>query len=453
MTISTGAASRDPSTSSLGPPATEAGPAARRALLACALGWLFDGYETYALFLVGSVAIRDLVAPGELAQLPLYFGGLVAMTLLGWATGGVSFGVFADYLGRRRTLMLSILLYAGFTGLSAVAQSYWMLLAFRFFTGLGLGGEFAPGTTLVSELWTPGRRGRAAGVLASAFGFGCLLASGVWLLVGGLGPGAWRIMFVIGVLPALLILWLRRSVKDPAIWLEADQRRRAARQAAGAGRPLSEDERHLTRFTIAGLFATPELRRRTLLLLVMSLATVVGYWCVSTWVPQYGGQVAARAGYAAGGWDALAGLMYSVGGIAGYLTLGLLGDLWGRKPTIALFFAGSAVVAPAPFLIDHDVALFMAATAINGFFTLGQFAWMTVYLPEVYPTWVRATGTAVIFNSARYLAAIGPLVAGWVVISLGGIAHVAALMSVIYLLGLVATPFAAPETRGQPLPP
>src|SRR5262245_23941496 len=453
MTINTGAASRDPSTSSLGPPATETGPAARRALLACGLGWLFDGYETYALFLVGTVAIRDLVAPGELAHLPLYFGGLVAMTLLGWATGGVSFGVFADYLGRRRTLMLSILLYAGFTGLSAVAQSYWMLLAFRFFTGLGLGGEFAPGTTLVSELWTPGRRGRVAGVLASAFGFGCLLASGVWLLVGALGPGAWRIMFVIGVLPALLILWLRRGVKDPAIWLEADQRRRAAREAAGAGRPLSEDERQLTRFTIAGLFATPELRRRTLLLLVMSLATVVGYWGVSTWVPQYGGQVAARAGYAAGGWDALAGLMYSVGGIAGYLTLGVLGDLWGRKPTIALFFAGSAVVAPAPFLIDHDVALFMAATTINGFFTLGQFAWMTVYLPEVYPTSVRATGTAVIFNSARYLAAIGPLVAGWVVISLGGIAHVAALMSVIYLLGLAATPFAAPETRGQPLPP
>jgi MFS family permease len=450
MTSTTGAVPRDPSHRAV---AAEASPAARRALLACALGWLFDGYETYTLFLVGAVAIRDLIAADQLGDLPLYFGGLVAMTLLGWATGGVSFGVFADYLGRRRTLMLSIMLYAGFTGLSALAQSYWVLLAFRFLTGLGLGGEFAPGTTMVSELWSPARRGRAAGVLASAFGFGCLLASGLWLLVGGLGDGAWRIMFVLGVLPALLIMWLRRSVEDPAIWQEANQRRRTARQAAGAGRPLSEDERRLMRFTIADLFASPDLRRRTLLLLAMSLATVVGYWGVSTWVPQYAGQVAARAGSTTGGWDALAGVLYSVGGIAGYLALGMLADLWGRKPTIALFFAGSVLVAPAPFLIDDNLVLLVAATTINGFFTLGQFAWMVVYLPEVYPTAVRATGAALVFNSARYIAAVGPLVAGWVVESLGGIAHVAALMSVVYFLGLVATPFAAPETRGKPLPP
>ena len=306
---------------------------------------------------------------------------------------------------------------------------------------------------MVAELWTPARRGRALGVLSSAFGVGCLLASGLWLLVEGLGHGAWRVMFLIGVLPALLLLWLRRSVEDPAIWREADRRRRAARQAARVGQRLSEDERRLMRFTIADLFASPDLRRRTLLLLVMSLATIVGYWGVSTWIPQYAGQVATRAGYTAGRWGALAGLLYSVGSIAGYLVLGMLGDLWGRKPTIGLFFAGSVVVAVAPFLIDDDLVLFMAAATINGFFTLGQFAWMTMYLPEVYPTAVRGTGTAVVFNSARYIAAFGPLVAGWVVESLGGIAHAAALMSVIYLLGLVVTPFAAPETRGQPLPP
>jgi MFS family permease len=114
--------------------------------VACAPGWLFDGYETYALIIVGAVAIRDLIAPDQLAQLPLYFGGLAAVTLFGWATGDVLCGVFADYLGRRRTLMLSIMLYAAFNGLSAVAQSYWVLLAFRFLIDLGLGGEFAPGS-------------------------------------------------------------------------------------------------------------------------------------------------------------------------------------------------------------------------------------------------------------------------------------------------------------------
>ncbi len=156
----------------------------------------------------------------------------------------------------------------------------------------------------------------------------------------------------------------------------------------------------------------------------MSLATMVGYWGVATWVPQYAGHVPARAGYTAGRSGPLAGLLYSVGAIAGYLVLGMLGDLWGRKPTIGLFFAGSVVVALAPFLIDDDLVLFMAAATINGFFTSGQFAWMTMYLPEVYPTAVRGTGTAVVFNSARYLAAFGPLVAGWVVESLGGIALV-----------------------------
>ncbi len=453
MTTGIGAAPRDPAALPPRPVANQAGPAARRALLASALGWLFDGYETYALILVGAVAIRDLVAPDQLAQLPLYFGGLTAVTLLGWATGGLVCGVLADYLGRRRTLMLSILLYAAFTGLSAAAQSYWVLLVFRFLTGLGLGGEFAPGTTLVGELWPPARRGRAAGTLASAFGFGCLLASGLWLLVGGFGHGAWRVMFLLGVLPAFLLLWLRRSVEDPAIWREADRRRRSARQAVKVGRRLSEDERRLTRFTMAGLFTSPELRRRTLLLLVMALASVVGYWGVSSWVPQYAGHVAARAGYTAGRWGALAGLLFSVGGIAGYLVLGVLGDLWGRKPTIALFFAASVVATVAPFLIDDDLVLFMAAVTANGFFISGQFAWMAMYLPEVYPTAVRGTGTAVVFNSARYLAAFGPLVAGWVVESLGGIAHAAALMSAIYLLGLAATPFAAPETKGRPLPP
>jgi MFS family permease len=151
----------------------------------------------------------------------------------------------------------------------------------------------------------------------------------------------------------------------------------------------------------------------------------VAHWGVSTWVPQYADHVATRAGYTAGRWGALAGVLYSVGSIAGYLVLGMLGDLCGRKPTIGLFFAGSVVVAVAPFLIENDLVLFMAAATINGFFTLGQFAWMTMYLPEVYPTAVRGTGTAVVFNSARYIAAFGPLVAGWVVESLGGLAHAA----------------------------
>jgi MFS family permease len=413
---------------------------------------MFDGYETYALILVGADAIRELVPPDQLVQLPLYFGGLVGMTLVGWATGGLVGGVLTDYLGRRRMLMLAVLCYAAFTGMSALAQSYWMLLVFRFLTGLGLGGEFSPGAALVGELWPPAHRGRAAGALASAFGFGSLLAAGLWFLVGTVGHGSWRHLFVIGIFPALVLFWIRRGVVDPEVWIATDRRRRAARHAARAGMPLSEEQRRLTRFTVLDLFATDELKRRTFLLLIMALSTIVGYWAVSTWIPQYAADVAIQAGLEPGGWGARAGLLWSAGGIVGYLALGLMADIWGRKRSIAFVFAGSLVVGALPFLVRKNLPLFLVAVTINGFFTTGQFTWLAMYPPEVYPTAVRGTGTAVVFNSARYLAALGPLVAGWLVESLGGIARAAVVMSVIYLLGLIVTPFAAPETRGRPLP-
>jgi MFS family permease len=375
----------------------------------------------------------------------------VAVTLVGWATGGLVGGVLTDYLGRRRMLMLSVFCYAVFTGLSALAPSYWWLVLLRFLTGLGLGGEFCPGAALVGELWPAAQRGRAAAILTSAFGVGCLLAAGLWFVVEPTGPGAWRGMFLVGILPAVLLVWMRRGLEDPAAWVETDRRRRAARSAAAAGRPLSEAERRLARLTLLDLFANRELRRRTLLLLLMAFATIVGYWAVSTWIPQYANRVAERAGRAGGEWGARAGILWSMGGIAGYLVLGLLADAWGRKRTIALFFAGSLAAGVAPFLVQRDLGLFLAAAVVNGFFTTGQFAWMAVYLPEVYPTALRGTGMAVVFNSARYAAALGPLAAGWLVETLGGIGHAAAIMSSVYLLGLAATPFAAPETRGLPL--
>jgi MFS family permease len=422
-----------------------------RALLIAGAGWLFDGYETFALILVGAPAIRDLTPAADLPHLPLYFAGLVAVTLVGWATGGLVGGVLTDYLGRRRMLMLSVVCYAVFTGLSAAAQTYWLLVLFRFLTGLGLGGEFCPGAALVGELWPPAQRGRAASALTAAFGVGSLLAAGLWFAIEPLGPGAWRYMFLIGILPAVLVLWMRRGLADPAAWVDADRRRQAARAAAAAGRRLSEAERQLARLTLVDLFARAELRRRTLLLLVMAFATIVGYWAVSTWIPQYANRVAERVGLTGGEWGARAGLLWSAGGIAGYLVLGLMADAWGRKRTIALFFAGSLVAGVAPFLVQRDLGLFLAAAAVNGFFTTGQFAWMAIYLPEVYPTALRGTGMAVVFNSARYAAALGPLAAGWLVESLGGIAQAAVIVNAVYLLGLAATPFAAPETRGLPL--
>lgn len=175
------------------------------------------------------LAVRQLLPPEKLTMASIYTGGLLPVTLLGWAVGGVAAGILADYVGRKRMLMFSILWYAVFAGLTALSRDYWSLLIFRFFTGIGLGGEWGPGTAIVAELWSPSTRGRAAGALHAAYGVGIFLASGIWLLLNPLGPSSWRYMFVIGVLPAFLLLYIRRSVDDSALWVDADRRRRERR--------------------------------------------------------------------------------------------------------------------------------------------------------------------------------------------------------------------------------
>src|SRR5262252_10886108 len=220
-----------------------------RALAASFLGWLFDGYETYALILVAAVALRQLLPPDQLASLPIYIGGLLAVTLVGWATGGILAGVLADYIGRKRVLMFSILWYALFTGLSAFATSYANFMILRFLTGLGLGAEWGPGAAILGESWPPRSRGRAASVLQSAFAMGLVLASGVWLYIAPFGPSAWRAMFLIGVLPALSVLWIRRRVREPDLWVAARERRQLARQRLASGHAVSPSDHAITGFT------------------------------------------------------------------------------------------------------------------------------------------------------------------------------------------------------------
>ena len=423
-----------------------------RALIASFLGWMFDGYETYTLILVAAVALRQLLAPDQLASLPIYIGGLLAVTLVGWATGGIIAGILADYIGRKRMLMLSILWYALFTGLTAFAGSYASLLILRFLTGLGLGAEWGPGTAILGESWPARSRGRAASVLQSAIGFGLLIASGVWLFVAPLGPAAWRYMFLIGVLPALSVLWIRTSVQDPDLWIAARERRRLARERVVSGRSVRPEDRALVGFTVKQILAAPDLRRRLLLLLVLSLSTIVAWWAVSTWIPFYAGQIAAKAGGNAQRAAALAGLYYNIGGILGYFVFGALADTWGRKPTMVFYYAGAVVLVLVLFRAVEDPSVFLVVAAVNGFFTLGQFAWMPVYLPELFPTAVRGSAISLVFDVTRYLAAAGPLLAGWLIVNLGGVSAAASIIGLAYILGLVVTPFAAPETKGRPLP-
>jgi MFS family permease len=412
---------------------------------------MFDGYETYALVLVMAPAVGQLLPTEKLPRASVYMGGLLAVTLLGWAMGGVAAGVLADYIGRKRMLMISILWYAVFAGLTALSPNYWFLLVFRFLTGLGLGAEWGPGTAIVAEFWPPSLRGRAGGALHAALGVGFFLASGIWLLVNPLGSSSWRYMFLIGILPAFLLLYVRRAVHEPVLWIAANKRRCKARERLDMG-IISEEDRELAQFTMTRVLSDPQLRRRVGLLLLMAVSSSVGWWSVQTWVPQYAAQLATNSGQQSQHWASLAGLMYTAGGIAGYLALGWLADSFGRRPTIWLYYLGALGLSLSFFLLVHDMHALLLLAAANGFFTSGQYAWMTIYLPELFPTSVRGSAMCLVFDGSRSIAALGPLLAGWLISSFGSIGTAAAMMSLIYVLGLVVTPFAGPETRGMPLP-
>jgi MFS family permease len=430
---------------------TSIGKGGWRALAASWLGWMFDGYETYAIVLVMAQAVGQLLPTDKLRTLSVYMGGLLAATLLGWAMGGVAAGVLTDYIGRKRMLMISILWYAVFSGLTALSPNYWFLLVFRFLTGLGLGAEWGPGTAMVAEFWPPSLRGRAGGALHAALGVGFFLASGIWLLVNPLGSSSWRYMFVIGILPAFLLLYVRRAVHDPVLWIAASKHRREARERLEMG-TVSQEDRELVQFTMTRVLSDPQLRRRVGLLLLMSLSSAVGWWSVQTWVPQYAAQLGTNAGQQSQHWASLAGLTYNAGSIAGYLALGWLVDIFGRKPIIWLYYLGALGLSLYFFLLVKDRHILLAMAAATGFFTNGQFAWMTVYLPELFPTSVRGSAMCLVFDGSRSIAAFGPLLAGWLISSFGSIGTAAAMMSLVYIVGLVVTPFAGPETKGKPLP-
>jgi MFS family permease len=366
------------------------GRASVRALIASWLGWMFDGYETYALVLVMGSAVHQFLPPERLPRASVYIGGLLAATMLGWAGGGIAAGILADYFGRRRTLMLSILCYAVFSGLAAISWDYWSLLAFRFLVGLGLGAEWGPGAAIVAEQWTPASRGKAGGVLHAAYGVGLLLASGIWLFVSRLGQSSWRYMFLVGILPALLLLYVRRCVDEPAVWTETSRNRREAQQRVQMGKGSSHDKQ-LVRFTVSEILSDLELRRRIGILLLMSVTTVVGWWSASTWIPEFAAQLNARSLSQMQLSSSMIGLMFSLGSVAGFLTLGFFADTVGRKPTIWFYYLGALVVTVCYFLFARERTALLVMAGVNGFFSSGQFAWMTIYLPELFPTRVRGT--------------------------------------------------------------
>ena len=422
-----------------------------RVLGASNLAWLFDGFEIYALFLTVGFALHQLLPPADLPALPRYAGYVLATTVFGWATGGVIGGIIADYIGRKRTMMLAILAYSLTTGLSAIAWNWQSFAILRFLVGVGIGSEWATGASIVSELWPDHARGKGGGLLQSGAGIGSFIASGVWLVIGGLGPHSWRFMYLVGVLPALLVLWIWRSMPESARWEEANERRLAARAQQQSGAALEGLDAALTRFTITDMFLDKSVRSRLVTAFLMMLSVTFGFWGVATFVPTYVGTVAAKAGLSAPYYSAVAGLLGTGVAIFGFIALGFLSDGIGRKPTAMLYYAMCLILTPVVYLWSHSMASLLVAVTVFGFFTGGIWAWAPVWLPELFPTRMRGTAVAFCFNAPRWISCIGPLIAGTLIVALGGYGKAATIVGLFFIVGVIAAPF-LPETRGKPLP-
>src|SRR4029077_9111597 len=279
-----------------------------KVLIASNLGWTFDGFEIFALFLTVGFALRQFLDAAEYSAIPQYAGYILACTVFGWATGGVIGGIIADYIGRKRTMMLAILAYSLTTGLSALAWDWESFAVLRFLVGVAIGSEWATGASIVSELWPDHARGKGGGLLQCGAGLGSILASLVWLGItsdslgawmGAQGPNAWRYLYLIGVLPALVVLWIRRNIPESPRWEEANERRRFAHAQRQSGAVLEGVDAALTRFTVVDLFSDRSVRRPLIFAFLMMLSVTFAYWGVGTFIPTYVGNVATKAGLSA----------------------------------------------------------------------------------------------------------------------------------------------------------
>ncbi len=422
-----------------------------KVLAASNVAWLFDGFEIYALILTVGFALHQLLSPAEYAAIPRYAGYVLAATVFGWATGGFIGGIIADYIGRKRAMILAILAYSLTTGLSAVAWNWESFAALRFLVGVGIGSEWATGASIVSELWPDHARGRGGGLLQCGAGIGSFVASGVWLAFGGLGPNAWRFMYLVGVLPALITVWVWRGIPESPRWEQSNERRRMARQLARSGAALAGEHAALTRFTVVDMVLDRSVRRRLIFAFLMMLSVTFAFWGVATFVPTYVATVARKAGLSAPYYSALAGILGTGVAIFGFVGLGFCADWIGRKPTAMIWYAMCLVLTPVVYLWTHGMTALLVAVAVFGFFTGGIWAWTPIWLPELFPTRMRGTAIAFCFNAPRWISAAGPLIAGTLIVGLGGYGPAASLVGLFFIVGVVAALF-LPETRGQPLP-
>jgi MFS family permease len=391
---------------------------ARKALIGSAVGYAMDGFDLLILgFMLSAIA-------AELHLTKAQAGSLVTWTLVGAVAGGLLFGMLSDYYGRIRVLTWTILLFAVFTGACAFAQGYWDLLIYRTIAGLGLGGEFGIGMALVAEAWPVAKRARVSSYVGLGWQAGVLLAAVVIpFLLPIIG---WRGMFLVGILPALAAFAVRYTLGEPPIFVE---RNASARKSVPIG--LLVKDWPTTKISI-GMF-------------ILCSVQNFGYYGVMIWLPSY---LSGRFGYTLTRSAVWTGVTI-LGMAFGIWLFGQLADKFGRRPIFFLYQAGAAISVVAYSQLTDPMHLLIGG-AIMGLFVNGMLGGYGALMSELYPTEARATAQNVLFNLGRAVGGFGPLVVG-LLASEYSFAVAIGLLSVLYVIDIIATALCIPERKGAPL--
>jgi MFS family permease len=400
-------------------------------LAAAFLGWMFDGVEMGIFPLVARPALQSMMPASMLGHdqfVGLWMGRITALFLVGAAGGGFAFGWLGDRIGRVRAMTLSILTYSLFTGLCFFAQAPWHLGALRFIAAFGMGGEWSLGVALVMEAWPPDKRALLAGVIGTASNFGYLLIAVVGFCFK-VTPDSWRWIMIAGAAPALLALAIQAFVPESARWKTAVARAEA--------QPLRE-------IVSSGLLP------KTSLGVGLASVALIGTWGSVQWLPLWADQMTGGRMPAA---KAVAQILSSSGAIVGCLIGALAAGRLGRRPAYFGLCLFSLLLCGGLFrFVGNYGPMFMMLVALVGAATGAFYGWLPLYLPELFPTRVRATGQGLGYNLGRILAAVGALTQGQLVGAYeGSYARAGATITLIYALGL-ALIWLAPETKGRPLP-
>ena len=420
-------------------------------LMAASLGWMFDTMDQQLFTLARRPAVAELlnvtagttVADGTIAE---YAGYTTMIFMIGWASGGLVFGVLGDRIGRVKTMIITILCYSVFTGLSALSTSIWDFSAYRFLTGLGVGGQFAVGVALVAESLPDRARPFALGWVQAASTIGNMLAATIGIMLGaleqaGIIASAWRAMFIIGFLPALLCLLIFRRLKEPERW------QRAVRDINRRGGSLTE------------LFSDAVWRQHAIIGTLLAFSGVVGLWGIGFFSVDLFRVVMDRTDLSAGQktfWTGMTSLLQNMGGFFGIYAFTYLTDRTGRRKAFAVAFVAAFVMTAFTFWNLRNFSDIFWMIPLMGFCQLALFGGYAIYLPELFPTRLRSTGTSFCYNVGRFVAALGPLALGLLTSRVFAgqaepMRYAGVTMCVVFLIGLAAVPF-APETRGRALP-